>query len=345
MFKNAYISGMGVFLPENIQTNFDLYKKISGFDPAKGAKSLSSRGVETDNLSDEEIFDLWVQQVCGIKQRTILNEQELIDNGRAVEIMAERASRKALAEAGLEVDQIDHIVLASYSSDALIPPPVCGVADRLGINDKVSGITVNGACSGFLDGLIDAASKISSGLYTNVLVVASEYVNNKINYDDPTTAILFSDGAGAAVVSAGKDGFYGASSRIAYSAEHINMERVGKLHMGGGPLVQRRAVNAMNLVATEALEKAGMKYSDMTRVVPHQANLRILNALEDKMGISGENKMVKSIHLTGNLSSATIPVALDFLRRGELEQSYEKGKYLLTAVGGGYTYSSIVVDV
>jgi 3-oxoacyl-[acyl-carrier-protein] synthase-3 len=338
------IVGTGSYVPENIITNIDLFPKITNFEYDKAVLSLEKKGTDVSQLNDAEVFDAWVKQVTGISQRPYLADG-LGDENSSVEFMANKASIAALEDAGKETGDIDHIIFSTYTADNVIPGPVCKLAHYLGV-ENVSGITLNGACSGFLDALIDAYIKVGSGLYETILVVASEYISNKIDFSDPTTAILFSDGAGAAVVTKGKRDIYGFSSRIAFSDEHIKMQRTSCIQMGGGPLVQRKAVNAMSSVSNDVCTSTGIALSDITCVIPHQANYRILQALEKKMKLSENSRLVKCLGTTGNLSSATLPVAMDLLKKNKLDgYPYTgKSKTILTSVGGGYTFSAVLVD-
>jgi len=343
--RDVYISGIGSYLPENTVTNEALYSKISGFDVERANKSLRTKGVNTQEKSEAQIFDLWVQQVTGVVKRSIISNGVFPDKNLNIEYMAFEASKRAIADAGLNADDIDHVIFSTYTGEMVIPSPVCTLTDLLGV--ETSGINLNGACSGFLDGLIDGAIKIGSGHFNHILVVASEYISNKIDYSDITTAILFSDGAGACVLSPGKKGIFGFSSKIKYSNEHIRMERKTNISMNGGPLVQRKAVHAMYDVSMESLAKSKLELEDITYIIPHQANIRILISLEEKLNLPKHCHLVKCIANTGNLSSSTIPVALDFLVNNKLpEVPFTKDKkILLTSVGGGYTYSAIIVEL
>ena len=191
---NAYISGMGYFLPKKTVTNQDLYEKITSFDTQKAKYSLLKKGAISEEASEKEIFDLWVQQVSGIKKRHFISSEESKEASLMNEYMAFKASEEAIKDADIDPKKIDHIIYCSFSSEMVIPAPVCSLQNFLGLMDqKISGVTLNTACSGFVDGLIDAVIKVSSGFYNHVLVVASEYMSNKINFDDPLTCILFGD--------------------------------------------------------------------------------------------------------------------------------------------------------
>jgi len=341
---DVYVSGLGSFLPENKFSNREIYPRIRNFEIDRAKLSLSKKGIDVTALAEDEIFDHWVRQVTGIQNRTFYSPPAGKERS-AVELMASFAAEKAVRESGLEFKDIEHIVFSSYTCDTVIPNAVCTLCDILGIT-SASGIMLNGACSGFLDAFIDGYIKIAGGFFSNVLVVASEYISNKIDFRDPATAILFSDGAGACVLRSGKKGIHGFHSAITFNNEHITMDRGGPIYMDGGPLVQRKAVQAMSTAAENALRKFAIPESEIRYIIPHQANRRILEALELKLKPHNRCTVVKCIEQTGNLSSATIPVAMDLLRNNRIAQTmYEPGgKTVLTSVGGGYTYSAVVLD-
>ena len=154
--------------------------------------------------------------------------------------------------------------------------------------------------------------------------------------------------AGAFVVSRGKNNVFGFLDMMRFNKEHICMLRGQKLKMGGGPLVQRKAVNAMSSVLLGALERSKMSLEDLDYIIPHQANLRILNALEEKLNLAEKCHFVKCIEQLGNLSSATIPVAMNLLKKGKLKQysSYQNSSKIgFTAVGGGYSFASLIIEI
>ena len=341
---HAFIAGTGSYLPEKRVNNRELFARTDNFDLERAKLSLEKKGNFLAKSKDDEIFDLWVKQVSGICERPFLTPGEFPENFE-IEHMAEKAARQAMDEAGLEPAQIDCIVFATYTAETIIPNPACTLSHLLGIKNSC-GITINTACSGFLDALGDAWLRIKSGEYKNILVAASEYMSNKIDFSDPATSILFADGAGACVVRAGNPGIHAYYSEQDYSNEHIRMDYGSPIKMGGGPLVQKRAVNAMYKAAEKALEKCGRTIEQIDFIIPHQANLRILEALELKMKL-GENVMIKAMKKIGNIAGATVPVALDLFRRKNLDnQGYRPGsRLILLSVGGGYTYSACVLDL
>ena len=351
---NVNLAGTGVYLSQKKISNLDLYDIINQedknvFNIEKAKISIEKKGNSTDSLTHAEIFDKWVQQVCGIRFRTYFNDktlENLPDPNTVVEYQAKCASIQALESANIAPEEIEHIVFSSYSSDYLIPSPASALSEMIGANNA-SGVSINGACSGFLDALLDACAKIEARIYNKVLVVASEYLSNKMDYTDVTTCILFSDGAGAFLLKRSDENnppnFSHFSSKFKYNQEQINMYRTSNIHMGGGPYVQKNAVNSMAGRVHDILEKENLSIDDIDYIVPHQANIRILDALENKLKLSEKTTMIKCIQETGNLSSATIPVAFNQLYKKQTpELNWKHGDHvILTAVGGGYTFGAV----
>lgn len=339
------IIGTGCFLPPNITNNVSLFSKINNFDKDKAVLSLEKKGVSTSSLKDEEIFDQWVQQVSGIKTRYYANDELKNSSFGPTEMMGYYAALKAIEDAEIDKNEIDTVIMASFTTKHLIPNGSISVAHLLGI-EKTSGYIINTACSGFTDAVRAGYAHIAAGLSETVLVVASETMTDIVDWNDPTTAILFGDGAGAAILrktNNPKDKLVAFSSRQKYSKEHITMEYSGLLHMDGGPNVQREAVNAMSSILNETLEKSGMNVNELDIVIPHQANIRILKQLASKLDYPFEKTAV-SMDKIGNISCATIPVTLDLIRKNEIKYGYVKDKTTIgfTSVGGGYTFSSMI---
>jgi len=343
--RHARILGTGIFLPEKEIKNTELFGNIRNFDSIKARESLQKRMVSADELSDEQVFDQWVKQVSGISGRRFFTEIDITGNslhtsGSEVETMGALAARAALSDAGLSADAVDAVIFATITASTIIPNPGCTVAHYLNIPNAAT-LTVNTACSGFVDILGDAYAKIASGIHNTILLITSEKFSHKVDMGDPTTAILFGDGAAACVVGQstepGIQGYW-SGSRI---SDYIVMRENSFLKMGGGPLVQKNAVNAMYDAACRTLEITKTNFEDYDYVIPHQANVRILQQLAHKMKIP-EEKMLMTIDITANISCATIPSALDMLRKNRLPQyPYTKGqKILSTALGGGYTYAA-----
>jgi 3-oxoacyl-[acyl-carrier-protein] synthase-3 len=261
-----------------------------------------------------------------------------------LELMGYFASLEAIKDAKIDPSEIDGVIVATMTSDTLCPNSAVTLADMLGLGE-VGTIVNNTACSGFLDALGDAYAKVLTGIHKNVLVVAADQLQTRMDWADPTTAILFGDGAGAAIIGRtekpGIKSFWAGSN---YS-ENITMAYGDKLVMGGGPLVLKKAVNAMHHTAVMAMERAGKMMDEIAFVLPHQANLRILQELARKFGIE-EKRMLISVQKIANISAATVPVTLDQYRRGQLAGCpYKPGALLVaTSVGGGYSFAGSVFE-
>ncbi len=365
----AVIAGTGSFLPKKNVTNKELFTRISGFNAQRALTALKKRNKDFPSSSAaDEVFDAWVLQVCGIEERPFLSEGEL-EKGLEVESMAAHAAEAAIQAAEMNLEAIGHVVFSTYSSSRIMPSPACVLVKKLGLRQGLSlagngsekgdtktvlgcsALTVNGACSGFLDALIDAVIKIRCGMFEHVLVVAADYLSNKMNFSDPTSAIIFSDGAGALLLSRAKPEdtrpkILGFASAIEYS-EQVYMENSGTIFFKGdsGPLVQRHAVNSMYNIGLAALESCGLSFADLQAVLPHQANSRIIEALRKKIN-QKDILVLNKIAKLGNLSSATVPVLLDlYMRKKIYAKTYARAqKLLLTSVGGGYTFSAVVTE-
>lgn len=344
--KGIKVLGTGSFLPDKKINNLDLYKLISNFEYERAKQSLTKKGLEVENKSKEEIFDLWVKQVSGIEERRFITEDLANDPIGANERMGVLAAQRAIEDANIDKSLIDTVIYASFTPYRLIPNASITISHELGLTNT-SGYILNTACSGFLDALEAASAKILAGHSKYALVVASEVLSNVIDYGDPTTAILFGDGAGAAVITLEEDVEYSYYSVQDYSPEHICMVNGDVLKMAGGPNVQKMAVNAMYNVLVKALENLNLSLSDLDMILPHQANLRIIKQLEKKLKLEEQNKVITTIEQIGNISCATTAVSLDLYRKNKLEKYPYKENALIgmTAVGGGYTYSSIVFRV
>lgn len=298
-----------------------------------------------DGLNDEEIFDRWVQQVCGAKERYCIQDEDVQDPLYLNEYMAAQAAKVALQDANLETKAIDHLIYSSTTSRVIVPPPSCTLQHYLGL-ENVSGFTLNSACNGFVDAIIDATIKIHSGAYKNVLVVSSENMCRHVRWDDPRTAILFSDGAGACVIGPSEKKVLSFASRIQFNNEHMLLTARDPLVMKGGPLVQRKAVHAMSTILQVALEKASLDLDAIDFIIPHQANRRILQAFEKKLNLPQGSKVVDHMHLLPNSSSASIPIVYDFLRKGKIPNMPYHTPCIVAfvGVGGGYTYSAVLME-
>ncbi|MFN3471547.1 MAG: beta-ketoacyl-ACP synthase III [Aquificaceae bacterium] len=299
------IKGMGYYTPENVLTNFDLEKMV--------------------DTSDE-----WITTRTGIKERRIAKEESLTD-------MAYKASLLALEESHIEPEDIDVIILATLTPDLSFPASACLLQARLGCN-KAYAFDLSAACSGFLYGLEIASALLGSGRAKNILLVGAEKLSQIVDWSDRSTCVLFGDGAGAVVLSSEGEGELLASVMRSDGGywDILYGERCGYLRMKGKELF-KLAVRSMAEVCEEVIRRAGVSTEDIDLVVPHQANIRIMQALAERLGIPME-KVYSNIHRYGNTSAASIPIALyeakqeGRLKRGDL--------VLLTAMGGGLTWGA-----
>lgn len=346
------ISSTGSFLGDNAVDNKKLFPMIKNFDVSRATETIKKKGASVDGASAEEIFDLWVRQVCGVEQRSFFTQNQIKDEKFPEllnEYMGYTAGKSALENGGIDPKTVDHLIYCSYTPNRLMPNPACMVAHYLGC-PNISGFQMNTACSSFLDGLGIAYLMIKSGEYRRILVIASDLMSHNIDFGDVTTAILFGDGAAAAVVekTSGDEntGILSYSAQTNYNNDMLIMDYAKPIKMGGGPLVQRNAVNAMAESLNRALNKANMKFADVRYLIPHQANLRIIQRLADKLAIPYE-RLVQSVVFTGNASCASVGIGLDLALRGKLEGiNIQKNDILgITTVGGGYTYSGMAYKV
>jgi len=351
--RTARIAGSGSYLPPTRVDNARLFERDSireNFDVERARGSL--RDGAGEDLSPVDVFDRWARQVTGIEARRVVGE-----DGMATEEMAVRASRRALESAGMEPEELDFLVAASITGRESVPNMACTVAAELGVPD-LPGFTLNAACAGFVYGISSGYSHIRSGLAENVLVVSADALSHVTDYSDPTTAVLFGDGAGAAVLrpadEGAGDGVRGTPYHESdYSPEHLHMQGVGSesegegptyLRMGGGPKVLRQAIYAMKRVADRAVESSGLGWDQIDYVVPHQANLRITRGLERVLPLEGDGKVVHVIQEYGNVSASSVGITLDEILRGEHGQLPDPTRLVLTAVGGGYTSAGLVLE-
>ncbi|BBM89575.1 3-oxoacyl-[acyl-carrier-protein] synthase 3 [Spirochaetota bacterium] len=358
-YKHAQVAirGIGSCVPQHRVSNVELLERISNFDSEAARASFIKRqdnenNIDYTRLDEPALFDLWVQQVCGIKERPYITKGEF-EERLACEHMAAIAGERALEHAGLAKEAIEHVIFSTYSSNRVMPTPAATLVRMLQFDQGaggVSAVTFNGACSGFLDAFIDGYIKIAAGYFKHVLIVASENMSDKMDFTEPTSCIIFGDGAGAVVLSgvtaedakADDRSILGFASAIDYS-EQINMFRGGTIYFNKGPYVQRNAVQAMYAIGKKALLHSDLDFKDIHYIIPHQANARITSALAGKITAEAPCQVLSTIETTGNLSSAAVPVALDMLVQGKLAATpYLRGKRgLFVSVGGGYTFSGV----
>ena len=302
------IRGMGYYVPDKVLTNFDLEKMV--------------------DTSDD-----WITTRTGIKERRIAGSESLTD-------MAYRASLEALESAQIDPQEIDAIILATLTPDLGFPASACLLQTRLGAN-RAYAFDISAACSGFLYGLEIASSMLSSGRAKRVLLVGAEKLSQIVDWTDRATCVLFGDGAGAVVLSSDGEGELLASVMRSDGNywEILYAERCGYIKMKGKELF-KLAVRSMADVCEEVLQRAGVSTQDINLIVPHQANIRIMQALAEKLNVPME-RVYSNIHKYGNTSAASIPIALcEAYKEGKLKRG---DLVLLTAMGGGLTWGASLI--
>ncbi|MCD6526771.1 MAG: ketoacyl-ACP synthase III [Desulfuromonas sp.] len=323
--KKARIIGTGSYLPEKILTNFDLEKMV-----------------DTTNE--------WVTARTGITERRIAADDEMTSD------LAVKASERAMEMAGITADEIDLIVVGTITGDFPWPATACIVQDKLGAK-KAAAWDVSAACSGFVYALASATQYLETGRAKKALVIGAEILSRVIDWEDRNTCILFGDGAGAVVLEA-QDGENGVlSTHIHSDGSHWQLlyqpgfgsrhpasvagieERLPFLHMAGNE-VFKVAVRSLYDVANEALNANDMTVDDLHLLFPHQANRRILDAVNKRLGLR-DGQMYVNVGLCGNTSGASIPLALDEANRKGLIS--EGDVVMLDAFGGGFTWGSVLL--
>lgn len=313
----SVITGTGSALPANCVSNADLAERV--------------------DTSDE-----WIVERTGIRQRYIAGE------GETTSTLAIDASRKALAAAGVDADEIGLIILATATPDHTFPATATQVQAALGCGGGVA-FDVQAVCSGFLYALATADSLLRTGMAKKALVIGSETFSRILDWDDRTTCVLFGDGAGAIVLEAkdvAEDGPGILASRLHAEGAHKDMlyvdggpsttGTVGKLRMKGREVFRHAVVNLAN-VLREVLEETGMNAADIDWVVPHQANARILDATARKLDLPSE-KVVVTVDRHANTSAASVPLALDTaVQDGRIKQG---DLVMFEAMGGGFTWGA-----
>lgn len=306
---NAGILGMGRYIPERIVTNQDLEKIV--------------------DTSDE-----WIRTRTGIEARRIA------DDNINTSDMAFEAATKALENAKISAEEIDLILVATITPDQPFPSVSCMIQDKLGAKNAAA-MDISAACAGFMYGMITAGQFIKTGEYKHVLVVGVEKLSKITNWEDRNTAVLFGDGAGAAVMGPVPDGRGIISFELGAAGsggKHLFQE--GDFISMNGREVFKFAVRQMGESSLSVIEKAGLTREDVDLLIPHQANIRIMEASRERLNLPPE-KMTKTIHKYGNTSSASIPMAIV----EELEAGRIKDDDLLVMVGfgGGLTWGAIAL--
>jgi 3-oxoacyl-[acyl-carrier-protein] synthase-3 len=313
MSAGARVLAFGGYQPGNVVTNDDLATVI--------------------DTSDE-----WIRSRVGIQSRRFAGPDESVTD------MAVQAGAKAMAGSGLSATDIDLVIVATCSTEASIPNAAASTASRLGIVAP-GAFDLNAACAGFCYALAVAADSVKAGSARNALVIGSEKMSAWVDQTDRSTCIIFADGAGAAVVgpsdetaSIGPVVWGSAGDR----AHRITIADRNSFLWQDGQAVFRWATTEVHPVAAAACERAGIKIEDLAAFVPHQANLRIIEAMARKLGVPRE-KVADDIVHAGNTSSASVPLALSrMIERGELESG---SPVLLLGYGAGLCYAAQVITV
>ena len=322
----ARIAGTGSYLPEMRLTNQDLVER------------LAKTGLET---SDE-----WITTRSGISARHFAAENELTSD------LAVKAAQAALASAGITSEDLDLIILATSTPDHLggFPSTACVVQDKLGAHTACAAFDVQAVCAGFTYAIATADAFIRCGSYKKVLVIGAETFSRILDFQDRGTCVLFGDGAGAVVLEASSEpGILSTALHADGSQRDILCVpgRAGNGSVHGSPFmtmdgqaVFKLAVKVLEQVAHEVLEKANLKPEQVDWLVPHQANIRIMEGTAKKMGMSMD-KVIVTVHEHGNTSAASIPLALDTgVRSGQIKRGQH---LLLEGVGGGFAWGAVAL--
>jgi 3-oxoacyl-[acyl-carrier-protein] synthase-3 len=323
--KRLKIIGTGSALPEKILTNLDLEKMV-------------------------DTTDQWIMERTGIKERRIADEKT------ATSDLVAEASRKALAMAGLKPEDVDTIIVGTSTPDTVYPATACWVQKNLGIKGSAA-FDVSAGCSGFIFALEIAANLLNTGTSKRALVCGGEVMSKVVNWQDRATCVLFGDGAGACVVEAAKGdtgilssnwGCDGNLAPLLYqpaggtrmpASEETVTKKLHSVAMAGNE-VFKNAVRAMSQATLKVLKDANIKPEDVKVFIPHQANMRIMEATRERTGIPFEKTYIV-IHKYGNMSAATVPICLDeALREGKIKDG---DIIILAAFGTGFTWAGMAI--
>ena len=321
----ARIIGTGSYLPKKVLSNKDLEKIV--------------------DTNDE-----WIVTRTGMRERRIAAEDEHCSD------LGAKAAQEALEASGKSIDEIDIIIVATSSPDYIFPSTAALIQDKLGAKETPA-FDLMGACTGFLYALSVAKGFIESNTYKNVLIVAPEKLSSFVNYKDRSTCVLFGDGAASAVVSNAGLGYFvrdivlgcdgkeqecviirGGGSRNPPSKETTDKEMY-YIEMQGRE-VFKHAVRRMESAATQCLEKASMKEEELSWIIPHQANERIISAIAKRFQMADE-RVYRTVHKYGNTSASAILIALDELLR--TERIAKGDNLLLVAFGAGFTWGGSIL--
>ncbi|MFZ0583030.1 MAG: beta-ketoacyl-ACP synthase III [Candidatus Acidiferrales bacterium] len=322
----AKITGVAGYVPPRVVTNFDLEKRV--------------------DTNDE-----WIRTRTGIRER------HYADPGMATSHLGTEAARKLLAARGVNPEEIELIVLASVTPDMLFPATACLIQDRLGAKNAW-GFDLSAACSGFVYALTVGAQFVGSGAHKKVVVIGSDVMTSILDFTDRATCVLFGDGAGAVLLepaTSEKEGILDFVHDVDGSGGcNLYMPAGGSLHPASQETVEKRmhyvhqegaqvfkyAVRRMSELAVEMLERNGYTTKDLALVVPHQANLRIIRGMQERLGVDDSKVMINIDHF-GNTTAGTIPLGMmEAVEQGRLRKG---DLVLLIAVGAGYTTGAVLL--
>ncbi|MHB1236218.1 MAG: beta-ketoacyl-ACP synthase III [Gallionella sp.] len=313
------IIGTGSYLPVKVLTNFDLEKIV-------------------DTSND------WILSRSGIVERHIAADNELASD------LALQASLRAIEAAGIVVNEIDLVIVATTTPDQVFPSTACILQDKLGIRNRGPAFDMQAVCGGFVYAMNTADLYIRGGQAKTVLVVGAEVLSRILDWSDRTTCVLFGDGAGAVVLRASEEPGIVAAKLHADGRHRGMLKAEGNVRNGevqGEPFIKMEgqavfkfAVKALSEVVEEVLAENKLQGSDIAWLVPHQANIRIMEATAKKLGMSMDNVIV-TVATHGNTSAASIPLALDAgVRDGRIKPGQN---ILLEAIGGGFTWGAVLI--
>ncbi len=321
----AAITAVSGYVPPDVITNKDL-----------------ERMVDTN--------DEWIVSRTGIKQRHILK-----DPTKATSDMGVEAVNQLLEKRGISAEEIDLIVVGTVTADFPFPDTANLIANKIGATNAF-GFDINAACSGFIYSITTASKFVETGTYKKVVVVGADKMSSIINYDDRTTCILFGDGAGAVLLEPSDEEAHGIQDAVLKAdgsgVSYLHMKAGGSLNPASeetvknkhhsvyqeGRVVFKAAIKGMAESIQEVLERNNLKVDDVDYLIPHQANLRIIQGVGDYIGLSPE-KVLINIEKYGNTTAATIPMCIN-----DFEHLFKKGdKIILTAFGGGFTWGAVLL--
>jgi 3-oxoacyl-[acyl-carrier-protein] synthase III len=322
----AKITGVAGYVPPRLLTNADLERMV-------------------------DTTDEWIQQRVGIRERHI------VDSGMATSHLATAAARQLLEKTGTKPEEIDLIIVATVTPDMFFPATACLVQNRIGAT-RAWGFDLSGACSGFVYALTIGAQFVGAGTHKKALVIGSDVMSSILDYRDRNTCVLFGDGAGAVLLEPSEsdaEGILDFDHDIDGSGgEYLFMPGGGSLHPASHETLDRKmhyvhqegkqvfkyAVRRMAEISCGLLERNGYSHKDVALVVPHQANLRIIRAMQERLGLD-DSKVMVNIDRFANTTGGTIPLGLcDAVRQGRLKRG---DLVVLVAVGAGYTTGGVLM--